>query len=288
MGLGGLSNAPCRDLLPREWRMLRQVASLVGESSREVFFLHDPFFEFSESDRETFAAAWARFAWEKKKIVIVTKLSERPESWIENDFIARIQLERPRQATIGFGGGDTAGTNTSAFDLKKLRSSFQSSAGNIESTGLTDVPRFYFLKSYLRSPRYVIAALFLFSMLIGGGVMTYHLVTDDHDIIAVTMNTQNISGGSNVGSGQTISGTPPGKNSGTISGDVNLSQTNASLFNSAPDELQQSWNTAIEHPISLLISTTDSFHNAGDDTDGSKANGSGDDAFQKFYEILAR
>jgi hypothetical protein len=48
----------------------------------------------------------ASFAWDRKAIVVVLRLSQRPEHWIDNPYITRIQLEKPRERTIGFGGGE--------------------------------------------------------------------------------------------------------------------------------------------------------------------------------------
>jgi hypothetical protein len=98
----------CTNLSPKEWRMLRQIACFEGNSSLGLYFLQDPFFEFSDEAKEKFAEKWADLAWTKKQIVVVTELSGRPECWIDNDVIARIPLEKPRQATIGYGGNSDA------------------------------------------------------------------------------------------------------------------------------------------------------------------------------------
>lgn len=103
-GIGGLSDVYCGELSPTQERILRILkGSLEPE---KVLILNDPFAGIPDRFREILAERLTRFAWEKKAIVVVTKLSSRPEAWIENEFISRVQLQRPRQATIGFGSGD--------------------------------------------------------------------------------------------------------------------------------------------------------------------------------------
>lgn len=126
-GLGGLADAPCKALSPAQERLLRILASTARPD--HVLILYEPFEVLPEAWRETAADMLARFAWEKKAIVVVVKLTSRPECWIENEHIARVQLERPRKRTIGFGAdsGDTAALvaqvrrESAAINLQELR-----------------------------------------------------------------------------------------------------------------------------------------------------------------------
>ncbi len=104
-GLGGLSRELCSSLSPEEDRMIRLLASTF--SPGKVVLMHDPFDIVPDTWRNAFARDITNFAWQKRSIVVVTKLSSRPEEWIENEIVARVQLEAPRKRTIGFGGDDS-------------------------------------------------------------------------------------------------------------------------------------------------------------------------------------
>jgi hypothetical protein len=101
-GLGGLSREACRNLSPEEDRMVRLLA--IAFSDAGVVILNDPFALVPETWRNTFARDLSNFAWQKRAIVVVPALSDRPDDWIENEIVSRIQLEAPRKKTIGFGG----------------------------------------------------------------------------------------------------------------------------------------------------------------------------------------
>lgn len=118
-GLGGLGEVFCGELSAGQERIIRILKGTLEPD--KVLILNDPFEGIPERFREILAESLTRFAWDKKAIVIVTKLSTRPESWIENEFISRVQLQRPRQATIGFGSGDAS--------INKLVESVRKSVG---------------------------------------------------------------------------------------------------------------------------------------------------------------
>lgn len=117
-GLGGLSQSSCSELQPSQWSTLRLVRILNAPEFNWVVALHEPFQDIPEQFRESLAGQVTQCAWEKHGIIIVTKLSYRPQCWIENEHIARIQLERPRQGTIGFGGGELS-TPEAIYNLRK-------------------------------------------------------------------------------------------------------------------------------------------------------------------------
>jgi hypothetical protein len=101
-GLGGLAREACKNLSPEEDRMVRLLA--IAFSDAGVVVLNDPFALVPETWRNTFARDLSNFAWQKRAIVVVPALSDRPDDWIENEIVSRIQLEAPRKKTIGFGG----------------------------------------------------------------------------------------------------------------------------------------------------------------------------------------
>jgi hypothetical protein len=118
-GLGGLGKATVGQLSPSQARILRIVAAT--QDPKKVLVLREPFHEVPDAWRDKIADLLSDFAWKQHAIVIITNLSYRPQSWIENEVIARVQLERPRQATIGFGG-----QSHEAEAIKAIREEHQS------------------------------------------------------------------------------------------------------------------------------------------------------------------
>lgn len=99
--LGGLSQAACAALGPAQQRALRLIA--IPYVSDKVHVLVDPFEPLPEELREKFGRYISDFVAKKNGIVVVPRLNSRPEAWVENEFISRVQLERPRTKTVGFG-----------------------------------------------------------------------------------------------------------------------------------------------------------------------------------------
>ncbi len=103
-GLEGLESAPLSTLSETQQRILRLISATTKASER-VIILNDPFENLTSELREDLSSRVADFAYRTSAIVIVTRLTDRPESWIDNPIISRVQLERPRRETIGAGGG---------------------------------------------------------------------------------------------------------------------------------------------------------------------------------------
>lgn len=80
-----------------------RILSLVSQNTK-VVVLDDPFEGIPPEILEPFAKAMVELVELSKVIVVVKKLSQRPEAWIENEHVERVQIEAPRQRTIGFGG----------------------------------------------------------------------------------------------------------------------------------------------------------------------------------------
>ena len=118
-GLGGLRQAPCNQLSPEQQRILALLAAL--NSKEQVLVLRDPFVGLKETWIEKIADFLAEWTWRQKKIVVVSKLSTRPEAWVDNEYISRIPLEKPRQHTIGFGGNDESSMDVIHELREKLR-----------------------------------------------------------------------------------------------------------------------------------------------------------------------
>lgn len=131
-GLGGLRRFRVTELSAAQGHTLRLLAAM-HDSSR-VLVLKEPFADVPDSWRETLAEMLSAFAWNKHAVVIVTHLSFRPKAWIENEVISRVQVERPRQATIGFGG-----SAAEAEVIKAIRADL-GGAGEPGKKGYTLIP----------------------------------------------------------------------------------------------------------------------------------------------------
>ena len=92
---------------------------LATQSHGQVIILNDPFEPLANQWRGRFAELLSHYARQNKEIVIVTNLSNRPETWIDNPSIARIQVGEEIQKTIGFGAQASAG-NEMIHQLRKV------------------------------------------------------------------------------------------------------------------------------------------------------------------------
>lgn len=102
-GLGGLGIVPVSELSDTQQRVIRLLGATAKESDR-VLILNDPFEGLTPEFQELLAMRVADFTYRTSAVVIISRLSSRPENWIDNPLISRVQLERPRRETIGSGG----------------------------------------------------------------------------------------------------------------------------------------------------------------------------------------
>jgi hypothetical protein len=98
----GLTVPPAQSLSTQDLRILK-LLSLLSQNTK-VVVLEDPFEDIPDEMVEPLAKAMVEIVERSKAIVIIKKLSQRPEAWIENEHVERVQIEAPRQRTIGFGG----------------------------------------------------------------------------------------------------------------------------------------------------------------------------------------
>lgn len=83
--------------------LLRRVQILLATfAPTKALIINEPFEPISLQWRETFAELLIYFARDKKGLIIVPSLSYRPDCWIDNDVVARIQVGESLQRTIGF------------------------------------------------------------------------------------------------------------------------------------------------------------------------------------------
>jgi hypothetical protein len=96
------SDGACTELPSNQARMLRIIGA--SYNSDKVLVLNDPFAPLSTEWRERMAEYIAVQAKSMRQIVIVTSLSARPQCWIGNELISRVQIEEQFNMTIGHGG----------------------------------------------------------------------------------------------------------------------------------------------------------------------------------------
>jgi len=100
-GLEHAVGRACKDLTSCEERRLRLLCAAYGDSGK-VLILNNPFEPLSDSWRERFADLFTEVARTRGRLVVVPATSYRPQCWINNELIERIQVDQVSQKTIGF------------------------------------------------------------------------------------------------------------------------------------------------------------------------------------------
>lgn len=103
-GIEGIEHKPCSALSPDEERKVRLFAATAQPA--KVIIINEPFEPIMSSWRERMAEFLADFVRTKNGLVVVTSLSYRPDSWIDNPTISRHQVGQSLRKTIGFGSVD--------------------------------------------------------------------------------------------------------------------------------------------------------------------------------------
>jgi ABC-type transport system involved in cytochrome c biogenesis ATPase subunit len=117
-GLDTIGDKMCSDLTADEERRVRLVAASCEPN--KILIVNEPFEPIDSSWRERFAELLVSFARSQGGLVIIPSLSYRPESWIENDSITRIEVGQTAQKTIGFQVRSATTTKL----MQQLRSMF--------------------------------------------------------------------------------------------------------------------------------------------------------------------
>ncbi|RMG41580.1 MAG: hypothetical protein D6719_08325 [Candidatus Dadabacteria bacterium] len=116
-GLIEVSNKPLSSLTSCQQRRARILNALYQPN--KVIVLNNPFEPLSSKWRERFAELVVNHARSHKTIVVVPSLSVRPECWIDNEYIARIQVGETLQKTIGFGQSE-AGSEDLVHKMREI------------------------------------------------------------------------------------------------------------------------------------------------------------------------
>lgn len=109
VGLEDVIDKRCAELTLDQEARLRLLAA-TGDPDK-VIVLNDPFENISSKWRERIAELLADFARSRNALIIIPSLSYRPEAWISNETIERIEVGQTSQRTIGFG---SAGSHANA------------------------------------------------------------------------------------------------------------------------------------------------------------------------------
>ena len=103
LGLVGALDQRVLDLSPADHYRLCLLLGLF--SSERALFLYKPFEQIDSTLRDSVAEVLVEAAAVRQKVVLITELDYRPQSWINNPAIARLQVDDAARQTIGFGGG---------------------------------------------------------------------------------------------------------------------------------------------------------------------------------------
>ncbi len=106
IGLESVLDKKCSELSADQEARLRLLAATTDPE--RIVVLNDPFENISGQWRERAADILATFARTRKAVVIIPSLSYRPESWIDNQSVERIEVGQTSQRTIGFGSAGSA------------------------------------------------------------------------------------------------------------------------------------------------------------------------------------
>ncbi len=107
-GLENCTDRLCSSLSLDEERRVRLLGTTIN--SEKALVLNEPFEPISSQWRERFAELLSDYARTKNGLVVVASLSYRPDNWIDNATIARLQVGQSLRKTIGFGSADSETT----------------------------------------------------------------------------------------------------------------------------------------------------------------------------------
>jgi hypothetical protein len=120
IGLEDVIDKRCSELTLDQEARLRLLGA-TGDPDKAII-INDPFENISGKWRERVAEILAEFARSRNALIIIPSLSYRPEAWIANDTIERIEVGQTSQRTIGFGAAGSQ-SNAPIDDIRnQLRS----------------------------------------------------------------------------------------------------------------------------------------------------------------------
>lgn len=132
IGLEDVLEKRCAELTLDQESRLRLLAAT--SNPEKILVLNDPFENISAKWRERAAEFLAEFARSRNALIIIPSLTYRPEAWIENECIARIEVGQTSQRTIGFGSAGSE-NNSQMEDIRNQLRADPRFAGKIGRRG---------------------------------------------------------------------------------------------------------------------------------------------------------
>lgn len=132
VGLTDIYEKHCSQLSTDQETRLRLIVATT--ESNKALILNNPFESVGASWRETLAEIIVSFAKNSNALIVVPSLSYRPECWIDNDLVDRVQVGHTTQRTIGFGSSDLASTALMADITAKVRGNQGEKSSNNQQT----------------------------------------------------------------------------------------------------------------------------------------------------------
>lgn len=118
-GLDGTADTRCSALSPDQERRIRLLFAISQPES--ALIVNEPFETITSQWKERFAELLLDFVRLKGGLVVIPSLSYRPECWIDNSLISRIEVGQSIQRTIGFGSAGSQSNEMIDELRRKLR-----------------------------------------------------------------------------------------------------------------------------------------------------------------------
>ena len=119
-GLEGSIDSKCSALSPDQERRVRMLHAT--SQPERALIVNEPFEHITSQWKERFAELLLDFVKGKNGLVVIPSLSYRPESWVDNALISRLEVGQSIQRTIGYG---QAGSDANKM-IEELRKQIQS------------------------------------------------------------------------------------------------------------------------------------------------------------------
>jgi hypothetical protein len=131
IGLEAIISKHCSELSPDQEARLRLIAATTNPE--KVIVLNDPFEQIANQWRERAAELLCAFARSRNALIVIPCLTYRPESWLDNQCVDRIEVGQTSQRTIGFGSAGSS-ANAAMNDLREQLRNDPRFAGQIEGS----------------------------------------------------------------------------------------------------------------------------------------------------------
>lgn len=137
VGLEDVIDKRCAELTLDQEARLRILAATADPD--KALILNDPFENISGKWRERVAERLAEFTETRNALIIIPSLSYRPEAWVSNQCVERLEVGQTSQRTIGFGSAGSQ-SNAQIDDIRNQLRSDPRFAGQVTSSNSRNVP----------------------------------------------------------------------------------------------------------------------------------------------------